>query len=198
MTRVSSSGTAPAVRLWARSELRHRWVALVLLGVLAGLAAGLAMAAIDGAGRAATAYQRMRAKQLGADAVFFPSQVGVDNADLSKLNQMPEVAAWGGFAATPGNIDEIPGGDTSPLVTVGSDWFDTIERAKVLEGRLPDPTRDDEGRDQHGCCQDRQVVGSRRRIGPDMAVAVARAVRPVPVRRRASRLRLEAGGRPDA
>ncbi len=144
MTRVSSSGTATAVRLWARSELRHRWVALVLLGVLAGLAAGLAMAAIDGAGRAATAYQRMRAKQLGADAVFFPSQVGVSDADLSKLNQMPEVAAWAGFAAGPGNLDEIPGGGNSPLITVGSGWFDTIERAKVLQGRLPDPTRDDE------------------------------------------------------
>jgi putative ABC transport system permease protein len=139
---VSADGVAAAVRLWSRSELRRRWVALVLLGVLAGLAAGLAMAAIDGAGRTTTAYERMRTRYLGADAVFFPSQVQVYDADVTKLSQLPEVAAWGGFANTEGVFDEIP--DASPIVPVGSAWFTTIEKAKVLEGRLPDPNRDDE------------------------------------------------------
>ena len=37
----------------------------------------------------------------------------------------------------------IPG-EGGPLVQVGHDWFTNIERAKVLEGRLPDPNRDDE------------------------------------------------------
>ena len=106
------------------------------------MAAGLAMAAVDGANRSETSYQRMRAQQLAADAVFFPSQVGVHDADLTKLDRMPEVAAWGGFATTPSTIDEIPGG--GPIVPIGSAWFSTIERAKVLEGRLPDPRRDDE------------------------------------------------------
>jgi ABC-type lipoprotein release transport system permease subunit len=132
---------AAAVRLWSRSELRRRWPALVLLGVLAGVAAGLAMAAIDGAGRAQTAYERMRAEYAAADAVFFPSQVRA-NIDSTRLDEIPEVAAWAGFASTVSTIDEIPGG--GPLVPVGSGWFTTIERAKVLEGRLPDPDRDDE------------------------------------------------------
>ena len=119
-------------------------MALVLLGVLAGVAAGLATAAIDGAGRTESAYARMRTRQLGADVVFFPSQVGFSDADLSRLDQIPEVAAWAGFSGAPGALDEVPGGDASPLVAVGPGWFDTIERAQVLAGRLPDPRRDDE------------------------------------------------------
>jgi ABC-type lipoprotein release transport system permease subunit len=138
---VISDGVASAVRLWSRSELRRRWPALVLLGVLAGVAGGLAMAAIDGAGRTQTAYQRMRADYAAADAVFFPSQVRAD-VDSTRLGQIPEVEAWAGFASTISVLDEVPGG--GPLVPVGSGWFTTIERAKVLEGRLPDPDRDDE------------------------------------------------------
>ena len=34
-----------AVRMWARSEITQRWRTLVALGVLAGVAAGLALAA---------------------------------------------------------------------------------------------------------------------------------------------------------
>jgi ABC-type lipoprotein release transport system permease subunit len=131
-----------AVRLWSRSELGRRWPALTLLGILGGLAAGLAMAAVDGANRTETAYDRMRTEQLAADVVFFPSQVGVYDLDVTRLSELPEVAAWAGFASTFSVLDEVP--DGSPLVPVGSGWFTTIERATVLEGRLPDPNRDDE------------------------------------------------------
>jgi ABC-type lipoprotein release transport system permease subunit len=113
-----------------------------MLGVLAGLAAGLAIATVAGAKRTESSYQRMRTQFDGADAVFFPSQVGIGDADLSKLSKMPEVAAWGGFATTESQFDEVPGG--GPLIQIGDDWFTNIERAKVLEGRLPDPSRDDE------------------------------------------------------
>jgi len=132
---------ASAVRLWSRSELRRRWPALVLLGVLAGVAAGLAMAAADGAARTRSAYERMRAEYVAADAVFFPSQVRAD-VDSTRLEEIPEVEAWAGFASTVSAIDGVPGG--SPLIPVGSGWFSTIERGKVLAGRLPDPDRDDE------------------------------------------------------
>jgi ABC-type lipoprotein release transport system permease subunit len=115
----------------------------VLLGVLAGLSAGLVTAAVSGAERSATSYPRMREQLDAADAVFFPSQVQIGDADLRKLSSIPEVAAWSGFALLPGFFDELPR-EVGPFLPVGDGWFTTIERAKVLAGRLPDPKRDDE------------------------------------------------------
>ncbi len=114
-----------------------------MLGVLAGLAAGLVIAAVDGAQRSGSAYRRMRSDLAAADAVFFPSQVLVGDADVTKLGSMPEVAAWAGFALNDSHFDGLPA-DAAPLIPVGRDWFTTIERAKVLAGRLPNPARDDE------------------------------------------------------
>lgn len=135
--------TGAALRLWCASELRRRWVSLVILGLLAGAASGLAIAAFDGASRSGTAYTRMREELDAADVVFFPSQVGVGDIDVTKLQTLDEVEAWAGFAANYSHLDEA-GEDRSPLIAVGDDWFDMIERAKVIEGRLPDPAADDE------------------------------------------------------
>ncbi len=140
---MGSSATRSAVRLWSGREVRRRWWSLVLLGVLAGLAGGLITAAISGAQRSASAYPRMRQQLLAADAVFFPSQVMIGDADVTKLASIPEVAAWSGFALAPGWFSEL-GPAAGPFIPVGDGWFTTIERAKVLAGRLPDPTRDDE------------------------------------------------------
>jgi ABC-type lipoprotein release transport system permease subunit len=114
----------------------------VLLGLLAGLAVGLVTAAVSGAQRSSTAYPRMREQLKAADAVFFPSQLRIDDADVTQLSTIPEVAAWSGFALGPGELGGLDGGGL--FITVGDGWFRTIERAKVLEGRLPDPSRDDE------------------------------------------------------
>jgi hypothetical protein len=138
---MSGQGSA-ALWLWSSTEFRRRWASLVMLGLLAGVASGLAIAAFDGAARSSTAYTRMRARLAGADAIFYPSQARVGDADVSKLGSLDEVAAWAGFALNNSHIDEL--GDDSPLITVGDGWFNTIERAKVLEGRLPNPTADDE------------------------------------------------------
>ena len=135
--------SGPALRVWFRSEVRRRWASLLLLGVMAGLAVGLVTAAVSGAQRSTSAYPRMRQQLKAADAVFFPSQIGIGDADVTKLGSIPEVAAWSGFALGPGGFSEL-GPDAGPFTTVGDGWWNTIERAKVLAGRLPDPTRDDE------------------------------------------------------
>jgi ABC-type lipoprotein release transport system permease subunit len=121
----------------------RRWRALVLLGVLAGLAGGLVIAALEGADRTASSYRRMREELRGADVVFFPSQSNVFDADLTLLDQIPEVESWGGFGLMPSQFLELPPG-TSPFVLIGPDWFGDIEQAKVIEGRLPDADADDE------------------------------------------------------
>jgi ABC-type lipoprotein release transport system permease subunit len=131
------------MRLWSASETRRRRWSLVVLGALAGLSAGLVTAAVSGAERSSSAYPRMRQQLLAADAVFFPSQVHVDDADVAKLGAIPEVEAWSGFALLPGWFDEL-GRNAGPFLPVGDGWFTTIERAEVLEGHLPDPDRDDE------------------------------------------------------
>src|SRR5436190_10775546 len=129
--------------LWARSEVRRRWGGLVLLGLLAGLAAGLTIAAVDGATRSASSYERMRQHLNAADAIVFPSQVRAYDLDMSMLGELPEVAAWGGFSLVDGRTDGLPSGE-GPFYLVGSDWLTRLEGAKVLDGRLPDPSRDDE------------------------------------------------------
>ena len=82
----------PAVRLWARSELGRRWRALVALGVIAGIAAGLALAAVAGARRTSTAYSRWRTATAAPDAIVFGTQVGLFDANYAPVLKLPEVA----------------------------------------------------------------------------------------------------------
>ncbi|MEY2581328.1 MAG: putative transport system permease protein [Ilumatobacteraceae bacterium] len=131
------------MRLWARTELRRRWLSLVLLGVLGGLAAGLTIAAYDGAQRSSTAYQRMRDQLHAADAIVFPSQVQVGDFDPRQLDGLPEVESWGGFSLNLSSIDGLPP-FAAPFIISGADWFATLEGAHVIQGRMPDPNADDE------------------------------------------------------
>ena len=73
------------------TELRRRWLSLVVLGVLSGVAAGLAIAAFDGAQRSSSAYVRMREQLHAADAILFPSQVMIGDFDARLLDGLPEV-----------------------------------------------------------------------------------------------------------
>ena len=84
-----------------------------------------------------------REELAAADVVFYPSQVQVGDADVTKLGELDEVAGWAGFAINDSRFDEAPDEGTG-FIAVGDGWFNTIERAKVLEGRLPDPAADDE------------------------------------------------------
>ncbi|MEP7046313.1 MAG: FtsX-like permease family protein [Ilumatobacteraceae bacterium] len=131
------------MRLWARTELRRRWLSLVVLGLLGGLAAGLTMAAYDGAQRSSSSYERMRDQLHAADAIVFPSQVRIDDFDPKVLGDLPEVESWAGFSLNSSSIDELPP-FALPFIVSGADWMSTLESAHVLEGRMPDPNRDDE------------------------------------------------------
>src|SRR4051794_24129344 len=139
MTQASTAG--PAVRMWARSELGRRWKALVALGVIAGIAAGLALAAVAGARRTSTAFQRWRTATLAPDAIVFGTQVGAHDTDYAPVLQLPEVVAGGQFElAQVGlsglEIGSLPAGDTQ--------LYPTVSRPLIREGRLPKPGRLDE------------------------------------------------------
>jgi ABC-type lipoprotein release transport system permease subunit len=154
-----ASGAGAALRVWCVSELRRRWASLVVLGLLAGVASGLAIAAFDGGARSGTAYTRMRSGRAAADAVFYPSQALVSDADVTKLGTLDEVVGWAGFSLSNSSIDELEPGAT-PFILVGDGWFDTIERAVVVDGRLPDPNADDEAVINEAAAREGVGVGS--------------------------------------
>jgi ABC-type lipoprotein release transport system permease subunit len=167
---VSTSPTRAALGLWSRTELSRRWKALILLGVLAGLAGGLVIAALEGADRTSSSYQRMREELRGADVVFFPSQSSVYDADLTLLDRIPEVESWGGFGLIPAQFLELPPGN-GPFVFIGPDWFGDIERAKVIEGRLPDPNADDELVLNEAAAEQAPELGFAEVIGTELTLA---------------------------
>jgi ABC-type lipoprotein release transport system permease subunit len=114
----------------------------VVLGILAGVTAALAMAALAGARRTDTALARLRTDTNAADAIVFASQAGVPHPDWSKLRARPEVADLAVWDLMFGNQDGQPGG----LLFLSNDgaWGDTLTKPDLSEGRMWDPSAPDE------------------------------------------------------
>lgn len=129
-----------AIGLWARREVSRRWKALVALGVLAGVVAGLALAAVAGARRTETAYERFREATGRSDAIVFASLVGL-TADYTAVRELPEVLDAGEFSLTPIGIEDPPMGQLAPN---DDRLYRTINRPLLVAGRLPDPGREHE------------------------------------------------------
>jgi hypothetical protein len=128
--------------MWARADMARRWRSLVVLGLLAGITAGLALAALAGARRTDTALARLRIRTHAADAVVFPSQVGVTDPDWSRLAARPEVAKLAVWDLLFGNINNQPGG-----LLFGSDdgtYLGAVDKPIVVKGRMFDPKAADE------------------------------------------------------
>ena len=133
------SQSAP-VRYWACREMAQRWRAIVVLGLLGGLAGGVAFAALAGARRTETVYDRWRVATLAPDAIVFPTQVGVFPADFTRCGPCPR--SWPPVSSSSPTWDRrscrtrsLPGDDQ---------LYRTVARPLLTEGRLPDPARADE------------------------------------------------------
>jgi ABC-type lipoprotein release transport system permease subunit len=147
---------------WARREVAQRWRALAVLGILGGLAGGVAFAALAGARRTETVYDRWRAATLAPDAIIFPTQVGIFPADFTDVRKLPEVVAAGEFVL-PYIETKSFGGTLAP----GDDQlYRTVARPLLTEGRLPNPRRADEILINH------EAAGSGHEIGDRMTVTV--------------------------
>lgn len=131
-----------AIRLWVGNEVARRWKALVVLGVLAGLVGGLALAAAAGARRTETAYQRFRDATGRSDAIVFASLLGIEFPDYFGVRDLPEVEDAGEFVFAPMGLAEVPG--SSPLGPGDDRLYRTVNAPLLVAGRLPDPDRTDE------------------------------------------------------
>jgi hypothetical protein len=133
------------VWLTARAEWHQRWRALVLLTVLAGLAGGVALAALVGSRRADTAFARLE-EQLKTPNL----QVTTDESPAPEL--VREAARLPGvevarhqvlLAVVPANSGMVPLEDTIGVaepITAGDDRID----ARMVEGRRADQGQADE------------------------------------------------------
>lgn len=131
-----------AIALWVANEVARRWKALVALGVLAGLAGGLAVASVAGARRASTAFERYREATGRADAIVFGTLAGIFPANYTPVRDLPEVEDAGEFTLAPLGVDGFPMLGTLP--PNDDRLYRTVASPLLVAGRLPDPARDDE------------------------------------------------------
>ena len=128
-----------------RAGMRRRWRALVSLALLLGLAGGVVLTAAAGARRTDTAYPRLLAWAGASQETVLLG--GLDPPYFAALNQLPQVAAVA--TAMQYNIAlPVSGGppDNQVEVLASSDGSlgTTVDRVKVLQGRMFGPAADGE------------------------------------------------------
>jgi hypothetical protein len=135
-------GGRSAAVSWARSDLRSRWRSLVVLGLIAGLAGGYALAATAGARRSDTALERLRTRTNASDAVVFASQSGNVDPDFDALARRPEIKKVAVWDLMFGVLD----GDPTGVLFAAHDttWGGVVDKPLVVQGRMFDPKADDE------------------------------------------------------
>ena len=113
-----------------------------MLGILIGLTVGFAVSAWAGARRTDTALERLRVQTNAADAIVFPSQVGVAHPNWDRLRARPEVktvAVWDLlFGVFNGH---------EPAVIFGSadgTYLGKVDKPVVVKGRMFNPHSPDE------------------------------------------------------
>jgi ABC-type lipoprotein release transport system permease subunit len=129
--------------MWVRADLRRRWLSWVVLGVLAGVSAGIAAAGIAGARRTEHTIPNYSRAANVADAAILANDPRFDAAVRAKVAQLPEVKAslpfMVGFGLeTEGHPDIRP-----PLLPV-EPQSSAVMHEPIVSGRLPSEQRADE------------------------------------------------------
>ena len=128
-----------AVWFVGRAELRRRWGSVVVLTLLVGLVAAVVLASIAGARRTSSAFARFEQETLAPDLTIFVPDV--DDATVDGLRSVRGVEAIGVGRQFTALVD----GDFAAMGGAADDQFGrTVDRPRVLEGRLARPGRADE------------------------------------------------------
>jgi hypothetical protein len=125
---------------WLRLDGRRRWRSLLVLMLLVALTTGTVLAAVAGARRGASAYDRLAARTLPATVTVLANQPGFD---WSKVEALPEVAGTGLFVVYDGASAGFPGTELG-YPPANAENFQAVERPVVTAGRMYDPRRADE------------------------------------------------------
>jgi hypothetical protein len=132
-----------AVRGLVVHQLFAAWRGWVALALLAGLAAGVVLAAVAGARRTDSAYPRFLAASKAADALVSPAgsgSVGYYNA-LSRLPEVSAIAPVAGLQALPAGPDGRPASGATVFAPADGRFARVLEIPALLAGRLPLPDR---------------------------------------------------------
>ncbi|MDQ4132495.1 MAG: ABC transporter permease [Actinomycetota bacterium] len=129
-----------------RSGLRRQWRAWLSLALLVGLFAGAVLAAAAGARRTATAYPRLLAHAAAGDVFITPFERRL-RGSYEEIRRLPHVAD-AGLAGVPvmARVDPSGAGDflLFPMASADGRFGYTVNRPKLLAGRLPHPDRADQ------------------------------------------------------
>lgn len=129
-----------AIWMRLRAELRARWGAWLALALIIGAFSGAALAAVAGARRADSAYDRFLVEQRAWDAMTFYAAFDPSFAELrhEDVASVPEVAE--GIEAAYFEVD----GELDLIASADPAFGRTFDIAKMVQGRAPDPDRADE------------------------------------------------------
>lgn len=140
-----------AVRVRARAELRRRWRGWVGMAVLIGLVGGIVTALAAGARRTETAYERLQQQNAPAAVLVIDTSLvnPAARVDLNEAARVPGVrdpVPVNALLAAGGRADgrELPSTAVAAFSTEDDALGRSIERKRVLEGRLADPEAADE------------------------------------------------------
>jgi hypothetical protein len=132
---------------WLRLEARRRWRALIVLALLVALTTGTVLAAVAGARRGQSAFDRLWAQTLPATSAVVPNEPGFD---WSKVEKLPEVSAtallivyYGASVSGTGDAGPFSGGNIG-FPPANTAMLHTVEKPVVLAGRMSNPGAADE------------------------------------------------------
>jgi len=128
-----------AVLGWVRAEASMRWRGWLGLALLLGIAGGAVTAAAAGARRTDSVYDRFLVAQDAADIVLFDDgEIGVD-IDLDAVARLPQVES-----SARSSLLFYSVGNNGALAAVDDRLGRTMNRLKLLAGRMYDPGKVDE------------------------------------------------------
>ncbi len=130
-----------AVRLALRAEARQRWRSWGAVALLIAVVGGIVLGLVAAGYRTASAYPRFIAATRGMDATFFdtrgPSPV------VAAVSRLPLVTASADVTYLPAMLRSHRQATSDITVegSAGTGLDRSVNRPKILAGRLPDPRR---------------------------------------------------------